>query len=236
MQIELDAKVVSKDGEQIGKVDRIVIDPASLEVIEIVTHKGLFSVEDRIIARDFIESGDDDTVQLNIDAAKVQELPLFASADYLVPEESWDQVMYPKEGEEYGYTTTASSSWMGATTVMAASSPGGGQYSQVQGYSLGASQLADTSLEVRTNLPEDAVVLRHRADVLSADGKKLGVVDDVALDQDGKLTGLHVRSGVLRHHETYAPANLVKSLTNHAVTLTLDASAARKALVAPPSS
>lgn len=233
MQIEIDAKVVSKDGEQIGKVDRIVIDPESLEVLEIVTHKGLFSEEDRIIARSYIDSGDDKTVRLNIDASKVHELPMFASADYLTPEGSWDQVMYPKEGEEYGYTTTASEAWMGGTTVVAGG--GSGQYTQVQGYSIGASQLADMSMQEVTNLPEDAVVLEHRADVLSADGKKLGVVDDVAYDQDGKMTGLHVRSGVLRHHEAFAPANLVKSLTNHAVTLTLDAAAARTALEAPPS-
>lgn len=230
MQIEINARVVSKDGEQIGKVDRIVIDPESREVIEIVTHKGLFSEEDRIIERSFIESGDDDTVRLNIEAYKVHELPMFASVDYLTPEGSWDQVMYPKQGEEYGYTTTASEAWMGGTTVVAGS--GSGQYEQVSGYSLGASQLADMSMEVRNNLPEDSVFVKHGTEVVSADDKKLGVVGDITFDEAGKVSGLHVRSGVLRHHETFAAANLIQSITQERVTLTLEAAEARKTLEA----
>lgn len=232
MQIEIGAKVVSQDGEDIGKVDRIVIDPETREVIEIITHKGIFSNEDRIIERAFIASADDETVQLNIAAAKVHELPTFVQADFIIPEESWDAVLWPAQGEEYGYTTTASEAWMGGGSVLAETGPGSGQYSRVTGGSLGAFQLEDTTMEVRSNLPENAVVLQKGTDVFSSDGKKLGAVDDLSYDSDGTLTGLHVRSGILRHHEAYAPASLIQSMTHERITLNVDATTARRTLEA----
>ena len=236
MQVELGAKVVAQDGAEIGKVDRIVIDPQSREVIEIITHKGIFSHEDRIIERGFIAAADDETVQLNIAAAKVNELPIFASADYIMPEESWDAVMWPAQGEEYGYTTTASEAWMGGGSVLGETSPGSGQYSRLTGGSMGAYQLTDTTMEVQSNLPENAVVLEKGTDVVASDGKKLGHLDDLAYDSEGVLTGLHIRSGILRHHETLAPASLIQSMTHERVNLNVDAATARRTLEAPQTS
>ena len=236
MQVELGAKVVTQDGTEIGKVDRIVIDPEHREVIEIITHKGLFSHDDRIIERGFIASADAETVQLNIADAKVNELPIFASADYIMPEESWDSVMWPAQGEEWGYTTTASEAWMGGGSVLAESSPGSGQYSRITGGSMGAYQLLDTTMEEQSNLPENAVVLQKGTDVFASDDKKLGHLDDLAYDDQGVLTALHIRSGVLRHHETLAPANLIQSMTHERVTLNIDAATARRTLEASQAS
>lgn len=59
LDIKLDMRVVITDSKVIGKVDRLVIDPESHELEEIIIHKGVLQ-NDRIIERVSIESVDPD--------------------------------------------------------------------------------------------------------------------------------------------------------------------------------
>lgn len=66
------------DGQEIGKVDRIVYEVETMAVREFVVHKGLFFGTDRIVQRALIDHIDDEhVVHLRIASDAVDELPPF---------------------------------------------------------------------------------------------------------------------------------------------------------------
>ena len=69
MHIELGRPVMSRDGERIGTVDQLVLDPDTREVRAIIVHRGLLLTEDRLVDRAAIDTvALDGTVWLALDA------------------------------------------------------------------------------------------------------------------------------------------------------------------------
>lgn len=88
MQIQLGKPVVSKDGKQVGRVDRIALDYETREVKQIVVHQGVLLTHDRLVDRELIDRVDEDgTVHLALTAAEVDRLPEFVEAEFIVPTE-----------------------------------------------------------------------------------------------------------------------------------------------------
>ena len=74
MQFVQGAGVYTADDQQVGHVDRVVIDPKTLEVTHIVVQKGFLFTEDKVVPLDLIAEANEDRVALREHAGKLLDL------------------------------------------------------------------------------------------------------------------------------------------------------------------
>lgn len=83
MQLDLGSRVKTRDGEDVGKVDRIIFEPESMTVREFVVHEGILFTHDRIVGRALVDHIDgDNTVHLRLTAEEAQDLPAFIAEQH----------------------------------------------------------------------------------------------------------------------------------------------------------
>ncbi|MCM8749614.1 PRC-barrel domain-containing protein [Thermomicrobiaceae bacterium CFH 74404] len=223
MQIELGKPVVSKDGERVGRVDRIALDYDTREVEQIIVHQGVLLTRDRIVDRDLIERVEDDgTVRLAITAAEVERLPEFVEAEFVRPtEEDLRSLPYVLPGVPVA--TGATILWTSAATRRSGSEQPYQEFDPASGPLIGPAVAPDTPLEARSNLPEDTLLIGRGTDVLDREGEKLGRVEEVETNEDGEVVAFVVRAGLLLHHDIRVPIDWVSSVTSEEVHLRLSA-------------
>lgn len=230
MNIQLGKTVISKDGERIGTVDRVVVDPETRDLVEIVVHQGIFFAHDLIVEKQFIAGVDaSGLLLLTIDAARAGELPRFFETEYVIPapQELYD-LPYPIETfVNAGGMTTSPVLWRTGY---------GGSRNRVAAQSLfGYSVVESGSVEVRDSLADGLVAITTGTDVVGSDGRKVGSVSDVVYNEDGTLTGVVTSSGfVLRHHALVGDA-LIASITPDRIRLSVPADAVLDEVVQKPS-
>jgi uncharacterized protein YrrD len=104
--IDLGSDVLGSDGEKIGVVDSLVVDPTTGDMQSIVVRKGLLFPTDRIIAARLIERISDDGVTIALSSDAAAELPEYMDTDYVWPPEGfYGQVGYMWPAASV-YTTT----------------------------------------------------------------------------------------------------------------------------------
>src|SRR6185437_4821565 len=81
--IELGTKIVSSDGEDVGKVDSLVLDYNTREVQSIICRSGFLLTTDRIIPIGMVNKRDaDGNLRLNITADEVKVQQEFVEREY----------------------------------------------------------------------------------------------------------------------------------------------------------
>jgi sporulation protein YlmC with PRC-barrel domain len=175
MRLDLDAKVRARDGEEIGSVDRAIVDPRTNEVTDIVVRTGTIFGRDIVVPREDLERGslDGDTIQLDLTKDELKQFPDFLLENYGPPPPTW---VAPA-----GYGFPASGyAWPVAVDPMAGPMP-----------VLLPEDGLDTEME-----ESDQVSIAKGALVLDRHGDDIGVVDDVRFDVDtGRLQGFVLRIG-----------------------------------------
>jgi uncharacterized protein YrrD len=61
------------------------------------------------------------------------------------------------------------------------------------------------NLEVVTDVDSELLIIERNRDVVDGELEKLGELDEVAFGEGGKITGIVVRTGFIRHHEIPIP-------------------------------
>src|SRR4051794_38476906 len=91
MRLDLDAKVRARDGDDIGSVDRAIVDPRTNEVTHIVVRTGTIFGRDIMVPRADIERGgvDGDTIQLDLTKDELDQFPDFVLEQYSAPPPAW---------------------------------------------------------------------------------------------------------------------------------------------------
>ena len=82
MKIDIGVSVKTRDGEEIGKVERVVINPASGEVDGLVVHRGAILSRDVVVPLSLMEGTDTEGVRLRIGRAELVRLPDFVAKRY----------------------------------------------------------------------------------------------------------------------------------------------------------
>lgn len=217
--IELGTKIISSDGEDVGKVDSLVLDYNTREVQSILCRSGFLLTTDRIIPIGMIDRPDaDGNLRLNITAAEVKKQQAFVEREY--------QRMSPDE--------------VGPLPVTWATGTGQAPYyfyppTDSLGYRDDApffsnAPLAPPNVEIDSNLPENATRLDSGSDVFGSDGKKLGTIENVTYTQDGDITSFVVKAGFLFHHDIDIPSEWISSVSDEGVHLTVTADQAEASM------
>ncbi|MGI5837143.1 MAG: PRC-barrel domain-containing protein [Chloroflexota bacterium] len=82
MRIDIGSRVWTRDNEEIGSVDRVVIDPDTKDVDAIVVHRGKFLTRDVVVPLSLVQDSGDDGVRLRIGRAELHDLPDFVERHY----------------------------------------------------------------------------------------------------------------------------------------------------------
>jgi uncharacterized protein YrrD len=212
MDLRLGMPVVSAEGRQLGSIDRIILEPDTHEVFGIISHKGRFLSDDRVIEVGFIESTDGEAVHLRLTAERADRLPRFVEHEFVAPT--------PEELRSMPYPVDGGVSGAGATVlpIMWRSTYSGHGFEVSQRSLLESSSADAAPIEVLTNLPDDALLVSKGTDVITQDGKKVGRVDDI-LFSDDTISGVMVRTGLIHHHDISVPVSVIESITDKHVRL-----------------
>jgi len=214
IDIRLGSMVVSSDGKRVGKVDGLVIDPDSKNMLEIIVHQGFVFSTDRIIDMRYVDHVDDDgSVYLTVDAAVAEQMPPLVTRDYVVASGA---------SQEAIPFTVGRGPMMSAPTMARSGPVGRTMHPSSEAEYLEAVASA-IPVAVRSDLPDGAVVIDTGTDVIDADGDKIGTVDDILYDESGELTGFVIKAGRFHHYDITVPMSKVDAITKRYVRLNVDA-------------
>ncbi len=212
MDILEDAKVVTADGDQVGHVDRVVLNPRTHQVTHIVVRKGLFFQKDKLIPIDAVENTSEGNLVLKPGTPDPSNFPDYVETNYvpLSPNEqaraNYDNEMIPPI---YTYPM------YGVNPVWG----GSGYFGPYVGEYPGGYRP-----ETESNIPEGTVPLTEGMDVVSADGDKLGTLDEVGVDPETeRATHIVITRGLLLKSEKVAPTDWISAVDDDGIHLTVGA-------------
>jgi sporulation protein YlmC with PRC-barrel domain len=231
MRINLGTKVVTADGQDIGKIDRLVVDPRSERMQEFVVRKGFFVEHDIIIpigeVEDRVGNDDDDTIHLRMTAEQVKKMPEFIESSYMAAPDG----MYPGLfGDGIGMGGgAAAGGWLWPAPIYAPADQGSlgraGLPAQAPlannsaGGEVGPGMMQDSLQESRPG----SVFLSTGTDVKTRDGDKVGTVDQLVVDPErGKVTELIVKKGLFGDREIRIPTQFIDEIDDDAIYVALD--------------
>ena len=222
MQIAMGEHVLSQDGEDIGKVKHLVLDPPTGQVKKIVVEKGFFLPDDIELPVEALDSAEGDRVLLRLTADQVKQQPHFDPSQYTGPP---PEAPYPTIGSPFGgflwplaYPAT---SYMPGVYPVPIPLP--------QDIDSEGNPIPNEVVEQERQKDLANAVLSAGSDVVTQDGHKVGEIDRVIFDPaTGRPTALRVRKGFLFHTEVQIPAELIASADDDVVFLNINREQAEK--------
>lgn len=207
MQIALGQAVFTSDGQRIGTIDRVLLNPKRHHVEHIVVHRGLFLDDDKVVARAAIERVDAGGVHLSIDAEAAKELLRF--------EHSFDV------GEmESGYPEVIPGPFQ--SMVLFPAPPAGMTYLD-HGRLFQLEPLEGTADNPSADAVHNDIVIGKGANVVDSLGQRVGSVHEVAYDEDGALQAVVIQTGLLRHHRVSIDAARIAEIGDEEIRLNVPA-------------
>jgi uncharacterized protein YrrD len=201
MLFQKNASVVDANGEQVGSLERVVLNPESKLVTDIVIRTGtLFNKTAKVVPVKFIVETAENQIVLSPEAGEFDAFPLFEE-HYLVAEDG-DIDQKPADVPQVVYGNPG----FGPMIVQA---PGEQVVTQVE-----------------QHIPQGTVAMKEGAKVITADGKHVGNVErvlaDASLDQ---VTNLEISKGLLTKEWRLIPMKWVKTVGEDEVTLRVNEAA-----------
>jgi uncharacterized protein YrrD len=186
MEYKENADVINADGEKIGKIDRVVLDPKTKEVSHLVIKKGLIFKREKVLPVEQIESAMEDRVSLREGAGDPDSLSDFEEKHHILshsrpgyaPQFFW---YYPGPGMRW---------W------------GPGAY---PGY-----PPPPYVTRVERNIPGETKPLEEGAEVVSSDDEKVGEVNKIYTeDSENRITHLLISKGLISKEKKLIPTHWI---------------------------
>jgi sporulation protein YlmC with PRC-barrel domain len=202
MQVNLGDHVRTIDGKDVGKIDKLILDPVTNAVKAAVVRKGFFLPDDIEIPLGALERESDDTLLLKRTETEVDDLPRFYEASYTPPP--------PTYLAPFGYP--------GAAVLWPVGWPGG---YPVPGQ-VATDTVAAEATEAQRRQDLDNAVLDEGSDVLARGGEKIGELQRVTFDSTSRRpASFVVRRGLITTEEIELPAASIASVDDRIVYLHL---------------
>jgi len=203
MELHLAAPVVSSDGADLGKIDKVIFDPGSGETKSVVVRKGAILARDVAIPIGHIRVAAASRVELDMRKEEVDALPDFSEGDFSWPPQNW----------------TAPYGWPAGAVLWPGAYPGAvypGMYPAVN------EAMEEESERLRQRDAENAIV-GQGAEVLAAGGEKVGSVHNMLVDPaTNKPSRVVVRRGLLFTEDVELPGDWVATMDDQKVMLNVD--------------
>lgn len=204
MELKEGMSVVTPGGEEVGQVNRFVLDPETNEVTHIVIQKGWLLPDDKVVPFDMVTLGDRDRLVLSEEVGDFDRLPTFEEIHYIpVTDDNPNQPspVIPYAPAYYWYPSH----------VLSVPGSGMGYYPW-------------TPAETKRNIPEDTVPLKEGTDVISSDGEHVGDIERLIVAPDSnRVMHFLISQGLLFKDRKMVPAHWVKSVEEDKVYLVVPA-------------
>lgn len=215
MQYRKGMNVVGVDGQKVGEVDRVVIDPRSGEVSDIVVRHGFLFPTDKIIPVSLVNHTTNDELKLNVMADEIRNLADFLETSYIIADET--------HLNRYGYTTDETLATPYFWYPYAGPTPG------IMGGTPPVTPVPDTytypyEQAEDTNIRQGNIALKEGAKVTGIDGKQVGSLERVITDNEkDRVTHLVITKGLLDRTRKVVPANWINNVTEDNIELAVNA-------------
>jgi len=205
MELKEGTSVFTTGGEEVGKINRVILDPGTNEVTHVVVQKGWLFTEDKVVPIEMIGSATEDKVLLKEDAGEFDKLPAFEETHYIgLGEEEYrpgGNIPYNKYAPAYYWYP-----------------PSG--YIGYPGYGQGF--YAGRPMVTMRNIPEDTIPIQEGTDVMSSDEKHVGDVERIFVDPDSnQATHFVISQGILFKDRKLIPTHWVTSAEENKVHLSV---------------
>lgn len=206
MQFKKGAEVFSDASEKIGTLNRVVIDPRTREVSDLIVGKGILFRTDKVIPITLVDLDIEDRIVLKKTNQDIlEDFPDFETAHY-VPSDEPDNPYHAEIDASYWYPPIHPG-W--ATGI----------YS---GYPYPSPQFV---LKTEQDIPEGTVALEEGAKVISRDGEHVGNVEQILTEsQDNRVTHFVISEGFLLKERKLVPAVWVTDVAEDEIHLSVESS------------
>lgn len=219
MELQKDALIVTHDGQEVGHLDRVAINPRSKDVTHLVVRKGLLFPVDKVIEMTYVDTVTPERITLRPEVGDPKYLPPFEVKHYVgtgavTPvdtEGGLGRIFAPR-----GYWTAPGGEMGGLGGV------------PVRGVPESPTPVPKlppegTELEVAKNIPDTTVALKEGATVVSDKGEKVGsIARIVANEATGRATHFVLSTGALANELKAIPVDWVEVVQEKEVRLLVE--------------
>jgi sporulation protein YlmC with PRC-barrel domain len=210
MELKEGMSVVTPGGEEVGKVNRFVLDPATNEVTHIVLQKGWLLPEDKVVPFEMVREGSEGKIILSEEVGDFEQLPPFEETRFIRATDERPGDGTPEGDPAYHYTPAYY--WYPSHANIGYPGFGLGYYAW------------PPAGETRRNIPEDTIPLKEGTDVISSDGEHVGDVERLIIEPDsGRATHFVISQGLLFKDRKLVPAHWVRMVEEDQVHLVVSA-------------
>jgi uncharacterized protein YrrD len=208
LQIEEGTDVLAADGQKVGEVDRVVLDPISKEVTHLVIEKGFLLKTEKVIPISVVGPATDETVTSWQQSDEIDAFPDLVEEEYVAATRKDDLEM--RERVPAG---PARPLYPYPPFVLPGEVSGRGMF-----------RVPDYVMHVEQNIPDGTVALEAGAHVVSSDGDTLGDIERILVDPETEYaTHLVISEGFLEKTRKLVPTSWIGRLGEDTVELTLEA-------------
>ena len=193
LDLKAGANVYTAEGDRVGSIERVVLDPESLDATHLVVEKGLLFTKDRLVPVDQVGAATSDLITLRA-GLDMDELEPFEVERY-VPIDPANR----QNRDRFNYR------------AMVAYPP----------ISIGMTSRPTETIVVERTISDELVALEGGADVESFDGKVIGTVERV-LTAGGTATHLVVDGRGLGRDLRAVPVSWIDELSDAGVRLKVE--------------
>jgi len=179
------ANVITAHGGQVGSLERVVLNPETNVVTDIVIRTGtLFNKESRVVPVELVDETTEDQIVLSNKAGELESFPPFEERHLIDPNSDMDQPSRDVAPVIIGNPGFG---------PMVVPSPGDQFVTKIE-----------------QNIPDGTVALKEGARVITADGKHIGNVERVLADSSvDEITHLMISMGMFAKEKRLVPVKWV---------------------------
>jgi len=199
MELQIGCAVAAENGE-VGRLERLVFDPATERVLGLVVTNDLLPPNDILVPLARVVTADEETIRLRGSAEEIRELPMYTHSQFAEPPESW---LPPADLD------------IPATSLLFPASP------FAVGLFAPGTPTHEPPLEPEEEKPPGSIDLSGTTAVVCTDGSA-GTVDRVLTeDETDRVTHLIVRRGQLITRDLLVPAELIAATDEQTIHLSI---------------
>ena len=216
-KVDIGAKVTSSDGKDVGNVEKLMLRGDSNQVGGFILSKHLFGTEKIVPAR-LVASSTEHEVTLSVSSAEAEKLSNVIHTQMV---DAPGELTYG-----IGLGGLVDTAGTGGKWVVRGSS--GGQYPHTGSEAFFfEAPIGNVEVENISSLPEGALLISDGTDVVDAEFKKIGRVDEVVLDGD-TVTAIIVKAGFIFKHDLQIPVTMIAGASSDHIRLTISADEAEQ--------
>ena len=197
MKFHYGTDVINHDGEKVGEVEAVVLDPSTEEITNVIVRKGFLLQDDKVLPISLVETAGEDHVKLHSFDADIEDLPTYKRTHFVQIDRPGHQQIDEPLVPMFSYPPIGFA----------------GLYPH---------PFVDVPVEER-NIPLTTKPIKEGARVIALDGEHVGNVEEVIFDPEtDRATHFIISKGLFVKDEKSIPVDWIKEYGQNEIKLFVD--------------